>query len=193
MAASLLSTGCMSPLHNASAHGNIRKINKLLNEGHDINAGTFWYNYAPIYSALHNKQPEAIKLLIERGAEMKTGGWTPLHDAAKHSDSDIIQMMINAGAEVNAKESDGRTPLHIAAEWQNIEAARTLLDAGADPDILSFAGLRPIDYALKSVGDNKKEMVDLLKIKTNARNKASGATQSSPPEPIVIPQMNTPE
>jgi ankyrin repeat protein len=41
-------------------------------------------------------------------------------------------MFIDAGANLEAKDNDGRTPLHVAAKWKHIEIARSLIEAKAD-------------------------------------------------------------
>lgn len=44
-----------------------------------------------------------------------------------HSTSEFVQIMLDAGADVNCELLNGRTPLHVAAEQGNLEAAACLL------------------------------------------------------------------
>lgn len=53
---------------------------------------------------------------------------------------EVIIALVNAGANVNAKNRYGDTPLHIAADWNEIpEAIMFLLKAGADGKIKIMA------------------------------------------------------
>jgi len=65
-------------------------------------------------------------LLIAAGADLtkrNSEGMTALHLFVRnHFPVDLIQMLLENGADVNAKhEHDGKTALHIAAESENIE------------------------------------------------------------------------
>lgn len=76
-------------------------------------------------------------------------GFTPLHNAAGWSANPaIIETLVAAGAEVNARDRDGDTPLHNAARFNDNPAVITaLLDAGADAAARDDDGKIPWDYA----------------------------------------------
>ena len=61
-----------------------------------------------------------------------TAGDTPLHIAATSGDLRAIDLLLNAGAEINAPGERGFTPLHYAVEQEKLEAVRLLLARGAD-------------------------------------------------------------
>ena len=93
-------------------------------------------------------------------------GHTPLHDAASKGNLAIVEVLVAAGADVNARNPavirtlvtagadvnarskyDG-TPLHWAAQFSNDPAViEVLLEAGADADVLDTRGKTPWDYA----------------------------------------------
>lgn len=50
----------------------------------------------------------------------------PLHGAADTGCLDVIKLLIETGADKNAKGRDGRTPLHYATERGHLDVARLL-------------------------------------------------------------------
>ena len=62
-------------------------------------------------------------------------GWTALSCAVLSGNVDAVQLLLEAGAEVNALCFDGTTALHKACLWQHVRIANFLLGYGADPTI----------------------------------------------------------
>jgi ankyrin repeat protein len=113
-------------LHFAAGDGDLEKVKSLLVAGYPINAFD-----------------EALSC-------------TPLHCAAKENQIHIVRYLIDAGADVNAREEEkiGDTVLKYIAENWSFEMAKTLVDAGADPTILGWMQLTALD---KSMGRKKPE------------------------------------
>lgn len=61
-------------------------------------------------------------------------GLTPLHRAAIEGSHECLQLLIDLGANVNARDGSGWTPLHDAVYHGNFNCALVLLSAGADPE-----------------------------------------------------------
>lgn len=60
-------------------------------------------------------------------------GQTALHIAVARDDIEVVRVLINAGANVEAETLSGLTPLHVAAGSGSARSTKALLDAGADP------------------------------------------------------------
>ena len=70
----------------------------------------------------------------------------PLHDAAKKANSKTIKVLIEAGADLNAKNAKRQTPLHrtaLSIRW--VESMHLLLDARASARIEDWNGQTPFD------------------------------------------------
>jgi ankyrin repeat protein len=82
----------------------------LLARGADINAQTESGATALIYAVSHN-QPEVVEVLIKAGADVNaisSAGWSILDYAREYGESedDLIELLLNAGAESNREKSD---------------------------------------------------------------------------------------
>lgn len=65
-------------------------------------------------------------------------GNTRIHMAAWTDSIDALQLLIDAGAQLNLQDADGDTPLSNAAHQGNMRAVQLLLKAGADPRIANL-------------------------------------------------------
>jgi len=75
-------------------------------------------------------------------------GWTAIHMAARYSNAKCLQIIIDAGASVNAKKEDDWTPLHLAANAGSIFALELLLKKNADVHALNNEKLTPLACAV---------------------------------------------
>jgi ankyrin repeat protein len=73
--------------------------------------------------------------------------WSCLMSAAHFGHIDICRLLIDKGAQLEAKGSGGRTPLHWAAEQGRVEIVRLLCDRGADVEAHTIKGSRPLHSA----------------------------------------------
>jgi hypothetical protein len=73
-------------------------------------------------------------------------GYTPLHYAACHGHIEIARLLLQNGAEVNAKCNGGSTPLHSAAAHGHVEILHLLVENGADLEAQANNGSRALHY-----------------------------------------------
>lgn len=70
-----------------------------------------------------------------------------LHEAVAKGDADMVRALIEAGANVNAKDDYGYTPLHRAAGRSRVYIAGMLIEAGADVNASDIFGMTPLHEA----------------------------------------------
>lgn len=94
-------------------------------------------------------------LLVELGADVAVHddhGWTPAMWAASCGNTDLLKLLIGAGADVNAAAPSGKTALTEAVG--DAKCVRLLIDAGADVNAADAEGCTPLMLA-RLVGDVK--------------------------------------
>jgi ankyrin repeat protein len=62
-----------------------------------------------------------------------------IHLAIAEGKVDVLRLLIERGADLNARNADGRLPLHDCFELNHDDYAKILLDAGAEPDVCAAA------------------------------------------------------
>ena len=71
-----------------------------------------------------------------------------LFDAAEYGHAvDVAALLLDSGADVNGKDSDGGMPLHFAAGSGHADLVTLLLDRGADVNGKTNEGWTPLHYA----------------------------------------------
>lgn len=93
---------------------------------------------------------DICKVLIDRNADVNKTGWTPIHYAATGGHVDVLHLLLDAHAYIDAESPNGSTPLMMAAMYGSSDAVRLLLDAGADPTLKNSLGLTALDFALRA-------------------------------------------
>ncbi|MGF6599717.1 ankyrin repeat protein [Paraburkholderia sp. GAS448] len=94
-----------------------------------------------------NDDVTIVKILIEKGAEVNKKGWAPLHYAAANGNDEIVKLLLDHSAYVDAGSPNGTTPLMMAARGGHVSTVKLLLDNGADMNVKNQIGMTALDFA----------------------------------------------
>ena len=162
---------------------------KKLGDGTLSNSSVIENKTVNIHEAVATGDVEALEAYISNKSELNivepSGGSTPLITSSLFGQEEAVEMLIEAGAELNAQNNDGSTALHTAALVGRLSIVKKLLESGIDASITNNSGatgfdtvaapyelVKPIiDYlndtfslglVEKDVIENRKEIVNLM-------------------------------
>jgi len=135
---------------NDIRRGECSKIEPALKAGLPID-GFDTLDQTPLIAAVSQNQLACVKELVARGANVDLAdhaGWTPLiHAAYFGSGNEILSVLLDRGAKLNAQNNRGLTALYLASAAGHEPQVQLLLAHGADPAIASSSGYTPVRVA----------------------------------------------
>ena len=154
LVARLLDQGHELNVHEAAAVGDVDRLRELLDADPSLVHAWSPDGAQPLHFAAFFGHLDGCRLLVERGADVHVhargfNGVAPINSAAANDDkpndvcTEIVRLLLEHGAEVDAAQANGATALHTAAFTHNRELARLLIDAGADADARTDDGRTP--------------------------------------------------
>jgi len=147
----------------AALNANFSLVKQFLDNGMNVNARSADSGQSALHKAVAYGQGKMAQFLIEAGAELdvpdKDREITPLGEAAMRMDSDMVRLLIQAGANVNFRNSDGETPLHAATWSGDADVVKLLIQASADVDTRDKTGKTPL---MEAVSREHDDAADLL-------------------------------
>lgn len=114
---------------------------------------------SPLMMAALKGQTAAVKALIARGADVVKPGWAPLHYAATSGNLEILDLLLEHHAFIDAESPNGTTPLMMAAGYGTPAAVKLLLEAGADTAMKNQLGMSAVDFAYRY---NRPDAAELI-------------------------------
>lgn len=114
-----------------------------------------------------------VEKLIANDADVNKTGWTPLHYAATGGHVDILALLLEHSAYIDAESPNGTTPLMMAALYGSPEAVKHLIQAGADLKLQNQLGMTALDFAVRGQRTNAKELIETGLARLAARQKPS--------------------
>ncbi|KAI4115403.1 MAG: hypothetical protein LQ345_003991 [Seirophora villosa] len=126
--------GSLTPLCHAIQNRQVNSVQVLLDAGADYNAKSPG-GWTPAQYAVNQPNWQIMQMLLQRGVhhiQTEAEAWTPLHIAMKEQKTMTLpKLLLEAGADVNVKDADGKTPAHYMAMNQDLLKTVTQLAEAA--------------------------------------------------------------
>lgn len=176
-------------LGDAALYGKLAQVKQLLEEGIDPNAITEC-GKSPLMLAAMYGHKVVMAALLDAGADPNLGsdeeyseGTTALMYIASSffatNRVEVIQLLVERGANVNAKNDKGQTALMVAGE--NVDVVKALIEAGTDVDLRDnegntamMLGSWAVQQLLKQAGASEEGLNDIALV--NAARKGDLST-----------------
>ena len=138
----------------AAAMGEVHVLKVMLQQDPALARTHAVDGYLPLGLAAFFGHADCVRLLIEQGADVNAVSRNamhvrPLHSAVTQAPSEralpVVQLLVDAGAEINVGKSGGYTPLHLAVNRDEYELAELLLCYGADMNHRAGDGRSALD------------------------------------------------
>ncbi|XP_067407799.1 ankyrin repeat and SOCS box protein 5 isoform X2 [Emydura macquarii macquarii] len=119
-----------SPTHEAASRGHSECLEVLISWGIDVDQDIPHLG-TPLYVACVSQQIHCIRKLLYAGANVQKGKYldTPLHAAAQQPSTEIVNLLLEFGADINAKNTDFERPVDLAVPSSLVERMLLLHEA----------------------------------------------------------------
>lgn len=189
-------------LNAATMADDLDTIRLMIDAGVDVNAAPAT-GFSPLIAASYQGDSEAVRLLLAKGARVnavaaapglfrpdnpKSGplalaNVTALLGAAP-TNYETVKLLVDAGADVNARDGRNMTPLMLATatDHQDRRVIQLLIDRGADATLQSSVGETARDWARKTAAE---PAIEVLKANRPQASHAAAAAAENTPKAAV--------
>ncbi len=123
----------LTDIVDSAKAGNVKRLTKQLDE----NSYTSTNIKIALFAAIANHRTEAVSLIIKhvdiKNKDLSLNGFTPLIAAIEYPD--IVKILVDGGADVNATSNTAQNALEYAVISRNYDVAEYLLLKGCDPNV----------------------------------------------------------
>lgn len=143
-----------SDLIRAAKEGDVEMMRYLLKRGAPIDGRDEAGSTALIWAVWTN-QVESVRFLIGQKADLNVEnnrdyGQTALRAAAEMGRTEIARLLIDAGADINARRWSGESALLLAARGNHTEIVRMLVAKNANRSFQDGSGATALAYARRN-------------------------------------------
>jgi ankyrin repeat protein len=159
------------------------KIQELIQAGANVNTAIpycwtkgdcdWWIESSALIYAVRSNCPNIIKVLLKVKRKLNESLNDALHEAIREKYSDVVEELIDGGADINCHGSSYEdTPLILAVSYRARDIIQILLKAGAKVDSVNKGGRTAL---MEAVSENDLNTVlDLLKVPAMSRGSFFG-------------------
>lgn len=139
----------MSPMFVAIREGNLEMVKYLESKGANFEGDIKdkrknYFGFDALLFAISSRNVKLLEYIIEKGGKIKSynelTGYYPIHLAAYNCNSQIVDLLIKLGADINSKNQKGETPLIVTSREGCLSVAVSLKEAGADFNLVDKSG-----------------------------------------------------
>lgn len=127
------------PLQTASEQGRIIMVKTLLKHGADTDAVTA-DGASALDLAILAGRTQIAELLLAKGAQLDASALLLKAAALGVTDRDTVRFLLERGADLEQRNTDGDTALLVSIRQDNHRLATQLVNKGADVDVLAADG-----------------------------------------------------
>ena len=146
----------VTALDRAAENASLAVVETLLTAGADVDAAQ-QSGLTPLMTAARTGNADVVRALVAGGADVNAAvaetRSTALMWAVSEPHPEVIEVLLDAGADPAASTAKGFTPLMFAARNGDVEAARALIAAGVDVNAPSADGTHVLPFAIVSDRD----------------------------------------
>ena len=141
--------GFTQDIYDACRKGNLELIKQLSKVNPDTINTPNKSGYTPLIIAGYRNQLEAVKVLLDLGANVNavSEDGTVLTAACYKSNTALVKILLEQHADVNVKNNAGTTPLMFAIMAENEEIVKLLIENKADTQTMDNSRKSAVDFA----------------------------------------------